>query len=41
MRIVGTWPGAFDVSRPLRLGFAVDRDMDAIVQQYMREVQER
>jgi nucleoside-diphosphate-sugar epimerase len=40
VRIVGTWPGAFDVSRPLRLGFAVDRDMDSIVQQYLREVQE-
>jgi D-erythronate 2-dehydrogenase len=35
MRIVGTWPGAFDVSRALRLGFRADRDIDSIVRQYM------
>lgn len=35
MRIVCTWPGAFDVSRALQLGFAVDRDVDAIVQQFL------
>jgi len=37
MRIVCTWPGAFDVSRALRLGFSVDRDLDAIVRQFMVE----
>ena len=35
MRIVGTWPGAFDVSRALSLGFQVDHDIDAIVRQFM------
>ena len=35
--IVCTWPGAFDVSRALRLGFSVDRDIDAIVRQFMAE----
>lgn len=34
-RIVGTWPGAFDISRALALGFAVDRDVDAVIRQYM------
>ena len=34
-RIVCTWPGAFDVSRALRLGFSADRDIDAIVRQFM------
>ena len=37
MRIVSTWPGAFDVSRALRLGFQVDRDVDAIVRQFIAE----
>ena len=37
MRVVLTWPGAFEISRPLRLGFVVDRDVDRIVQQYMNE----
>jgi nucleoside-diphosphate-sugar epimerase len=37
MRIVCTWPGAFDVSRALRLGFSVDRDIDSIVRQFMAE----
>jgi hypothetical protein len=35
MRIVGTWPGAFDVSRALRLGFQADRDIDSIVRQFI------
>ena len=34
-RIVGGWPGAFDVSRALRLGFAVDSDIDSIVRQFV------
>ena len=37
MRIVCTWPGAFDVSRALRLGFHVDRDIDSILRQFMDE----
>jgi nucleoside-diphosphate-sugar epimerase len=37
MRIVLTWPGAFDVSRALGLGFAVDRDVDSVVRQFMAE----
>lgn len=36
-RVVCTWPGAFDVSRPLRLGFIADRDVDGVVQQYALE----
>jgi D-erythronate 2-dehydrogenase len=35
MDIVCTWPGAFDVSRALRLGFVADRDVDSIVRQFM------
>jgi D-erythronate 2-dehydrogenase len=37
MQIVCTWPGAFDVSRALRLGFSVDRDIDSIVRQFAAE----
>jgi hypothetical protein len=37
MQIVCTWPGAFDVSRAVRLGFNADRDIDAIVRQFMAE----
>jgi nucleoside-diphosphate-sugar epimerase len=37
MRVVCTWPGAFDVSRPLRLGFRRDADVDSIVRQFMDE----
>src|SRR5262245_11507760 len=37
MRIVSTWPGALEVRRALRLGFAIDRDVDAIVQQFIAE----
>lgn len=35
MRIVLTWPGAFDVTRALALGFGIDRDVDSIVRQFM------
>jgi nucleoside-diphosphate-sugar epimerase len=35
-RIVGTWPGAFDISRALALGFTVDRDIDEVILQFMR-----
>ena len=34
-RIVGTWPEALDVSRPLALGFSQDRDIDGVVQQFI------
>lgn len=37
MHIVCTWPGAFDVSRALRLGFSADRDIDSIVRQFIAE----
>lgn len=37
MRVVLTWPGDFDITRPLRLGFAVDRTIDQIIQQFMDE----
>jgi D-erythronate 2-dehydrogenase len=33
--IVCSWPGAFDVSRPLALGFEADQSFDSIVKQYM------
>jgi D-erythronate 2-dehydrogenase len=36
MRVVCTWPGDFDISRPLRLGFQADHDIDAVVRQFMR-----
>ena len=39
LRIVGTWPGAFDVSRALSLGFSADRDIDAVVRQFMASAQ--
>jgi nucleoside-diphosphate-sugar epimerase len=38
MRIVCTWPGAFDISRALRMGFSADRDIDSIVRQFMAGV---
>jgi hypothetical protein len=37
MRIVSTWPGVFDIHRPLRLGFPVDRSIDDIISQYISE----
>ena len=35
MQIVCTWPGTFDVSRALRLGFSADRDIDGIIRQFV------
>ena len=32
--IVGSWPGAFDVTRTRELGFVSDSDFDQVVQQY-------
>ena len=40
-RIVGSWPGAFDVRRALRLGFVTDRDIDSIVRQFVESSRER
>lgn len=37
MDIVCSWPGAFEVSRPLALGFTRDGDFDAVVRQYKDE----
>jgi D-erythronate 2-dehydrogenase len=36
-RIVCTWPGAFDVRRPLELGFRADENLDALVRQFIEE----
>ncbi len=36
--IVCSWPGAFDVSRPLDLGFEADQSFDAIMKQYMEDL---
>src|SRR5262245_21094709 len=35
MTIVCSWPGAFDISRPLRLGFRADQDIDSIVREFI------
>ncbi len=35
--VVVGWPGAFEVSRALRLGFVNDRDADALVSQFVAE----
>lgn len=37
MRVVLTWPGNFDSTRPLNLGFAADRTIDDIIQQFIDE----
>jgi D-erythronate 2-dehydrogenase len=34
-RIILTWPGAFDASRALTLGFTADRDIDALISEYL------
>lgn len=34
-RVVATWPGALDDRRARRLGFSADRDVDAVVAQYV------
>lgn len=35
-RIVCSWPGDFDIERPLRLGFHVDENFDAVVRAHQR-----
>ena len=37
-RLMTAWPGAFDLTRPLALGFVRDRDVDDVVGQYVRSV---
>jgi len=37
--IVCSWPGSFDVRRARQLGFEADRDFDAVVRQYMGELE--
>jgi nucleoside-diphosphate-sugar epimerase len=37
IKIVCSWPGDFEVSRPLALGFTRDGDFDAVVRQYKDE----
>jgi nucleoside-diphosphate-sugar epimerase len=39
--IVCSWPGAFDVSRPLALGFRADENLDALVTQFISERERR
>ena len=35
--MVGTWPGDFDVTRALALGFSQDQDIDAVVRQFIAD----
>ena len=37
-RIVCSWPGNFDIERPLQLGFAVDADFDSVVRAHQRDM---
>jgi len=37
MRVVGTWPGAFDTRRALSVGFEADADIDTLIRGFMRE----
>lgn len=36
-RIVSSWPGGLEITRPLALGFKADRDFDAIVRAYRED----
>ena len=40
-RIVGSWAGALDVSRALRLGFQIDPGIEAIVRQFVNSMPSR
>jgi uncharacterized protein YbjT (DUF2867 family) len=35
LQIVRSWPGRFEVSRALHLGFSADRDIDGIIRQFV------
>jgi nucleoside-diphosphate-sugar epimerase len=37
MRVVGTWPGAFDTRHALSAGFVADADVDTLIRSYMME----
>jgi nucleoside-diphosphate-sugar epimerase len=37
-RIVCSWPGDFDIQRPLQLGFAVDADFDSVVSAHQHDM---
>lgn len=37
-RIVCSWPGDFDIQRPLQLGFAVDADFDSVVKAHQHDM---
>ncbi|MBA1272951.1 D-erythronate dehydrogenase [Stutzerimonas azotifigens] len=37
-RIVCSWPGDFDIERPLQLGFRVDADFDSVVKAHQRDM---
>lgn len=37
MRIVSTWPGAFDVRTALQMGFVADENIDAILNEFMTQ----
>ncbi len=36
-RIVSSWPGSWDVSRAVRLGFAADADFESVVRAYVED----
>jgi nucleoside-diphosphate-sugar epimerase len=37
-RVVGSWPGALDATRALRLGFAADQSVDDLVREYISDM---
>jgi hypothetical protein len=37
MRVVGTWPGAFDTRQALAAGFVADADIDSLIRSYMAD----
>ena len=37
MRVVSTWPGAFDTRHAASAGFVADADIDTLIRSYMRE----
>ena len=37
-RIVCSWPGDFDIQRPLQLGFQVDKDFDSVVKAHQQDM---
>jgi D-erythronate 2-dehydrogenase len=41
MRVVSTWPGAFDTRHAASAGFVADADIDTLIRSYMREAGHR